>query len=169
SHTNEFRVKINEVRNTLGSEVLTTISEDFGVGMSVIIALALFRIKESTIQRIYGTDKRPDWQCQTRDNRLIVVESKGASSEAVQTGQRANAIRQKNRRQADVRVASLTLIRESDITLNKFIDPPSNADNMDAESQRQVLRAGHYASVFSFLGHSALSRYFSQMRKRILK
>src|SRR5690606_7723624 len=39
---------------------------------------------------------------------------------------------------------------------------------MDSELKKHILRAGHYASVFSFLGNSRLSKYYSQMRKRLL-
>jgi hypothetical protein len=166
--TGEFRVMITNVQGTLGSEVLKTLSEDFGVGLSVLIAGQLFHIKDSTIQRIYANDKRPDWQCQTNANQLLVVESKGASSEATKRAQRANAISQKGTRPADIRVASLTLIREHEVSMAEFVDPPGDEPEFDPQSQRQIMRAGHYASAFSFLGHSALSRYFSQMRKRIL-
>ena len=49
SNTIEFRVKLNEIRVTDGQEVLTSLSEDFGVGISVIIAESLFNLKYSTI------------------------------------------------------------------------------------------------------------------------
>ncbi|MBE3853655.1 hypothetical protein HJ177_22625 [Vibrio parahaemolyticus] len=58
SGTDEFRVKINDIRSINGSETLTSISEDFGVGISVVIADKLFNIKRSTIQKIYGTKKK---------------------------------------------------------------------------------------------------------------
>ncbi|SKB41034.1 PD-(D/E)XK nuclease domain-containing protein [Daejeonella lutea] len=164
----DFKVRISNVQITLGSEILKTLSEDFGVGLSVIIAANLFHIKDSTIQRIYSHDKRPDWQCQTKGNDLLVVESKGASSDTTSERQRLNAVRQKGTRVADIRVASLTVIREHAPSSTKFVDPPVNEPNMNVELQRQILRAGHYASVFSFLGHSEFSRYYSKMRKRII-
>jgi len=165
----EFRVRIGQIRDRPGSEALTSISEDFGVGLSVVIASRLFRIEDSTIQRIYSNDKRPDWSGQTSTRRLMVVESKGASSEATRQTQRRSALVQKAKLQADIRVASLSLIQEDAMAHTQLVDPPAEEPAMDAEQQRQVLRAGHYASAFSFLGQSALSRYFSQMRKRILQ
>ncbi len=167
SNTRDFRVNINDIRNFRGSEVLKTISEDFGVGISVIVAMNLFNIKYSTIQRIYGNDKRPDWSCQTFDNRILIVESKGASSQTTLDTQRTNALVQKQRRNGDVKVASFTLIKENLISTTSFLDPPISPDNMDSEMNNRILRAGHYSSVFSFLGHSVLSKYFSQMRNRL--
>ncbi len=81
TNTNDFRVNINKIRNEVRIEDFITISEDFGVGISVIVAMNLFDIEYSTIQRIYGRDKRPDWSCQTLDNRIIIVESKGTSDQ----------------------------------------------------------------------------------------
>ncbi len=169
SNTIEFRVKIDAIRQNGGVEVLTTISEDFGVGFSVVIAEKLFNIKFSTIQRIYGHQKRPDWKCQTNNNQTLVVESKGASSQTTSNSQELNALIQKAQETGDIKVASLTVINENTISTNKFLDPPINSDDMDWEMENKILRAGHYSSVFSFLGHSVLSKYYSQMRKRLLK
>lgn len=169
SNTNDFKVRINDIRNVLGSEKLKSISEDFGVGISIVVAMQLFNIRYSTIQRIYGNDKRPDWSCQTENNRILIVESKGSSSQATSNTQQARAIIQKNRRNGDVKIASLTVINENTISTNRFIDPPIYPDDMDFEIKNKILRAGHYSSVFSFLGNSALSKYYSQMRKRLLK
>lgn len=168
TNTNDFRVRIQDIRNNGGQEVLTSVSEDFGVGISVVIAEALFNIKYSTIQRIYGTDKRPDWKCQTYDNRTLIIESKGSSSQATSDRQEARALIQKNRRNGDVKIASLTVINENQISTNRYLDPPIEPDNMDSEMQNRILRAGHYSSVFSFLGISVLSKYYSQMRNRLM-
>lgn len=168
SNTNEFRIKLNSIRQNGGQEVLVSISEDFGVGISVVIAEKLFNIKYSTIQRIYGHQKRPDWKCQTNNNRILVIESKGASSQATSNNQEANALIQKAQGTGDVKIASLTVINENTISTNRFLDPPINADNTDSGMKNKILRAGHYSSVFSFLGHSVLSKYYSQMRKRLL-
>lgn len=169
SNTNEFRIKLNSIRQNGGQEVLASISEDFGVGISVVIAEKLFNIKYSTIQRIYGHQKRPDWKCQTNNNRILVVESKGASSQATSNAQEANALIQKAKETGDIKVASLTVINENTISTNRFLDPPINSDDMDWRMENKILRAGHYSSVFSFLGNSVLSKYYSQMRKRLLK
>ncbi len=169
SNTKEFRIQLNSIRQNGGQEVLASISEDFGVGISVVIAENLFNIKYSTIQRIYGHKKRPDWKCQTTNDKILVIESKGASSQTTSNNQENNALFQKAQETGDVKVASLTVINEDVISTNKFLDPPINSDNMDSSMKNKILRAGHYSSVFSFLGHSILSTYYSQMRKRLLK
>ena len=167
TNTNDFRIKINEIRQVNGSETLISISEDFGIGISVIIAESLFNTKRSTIQKIYGTGRRPDWKCQLTDNRIFVAEGKGATSIAKSRTQLAHALDQKTREPGDIRVASLTVLNENTISTNRYLDPPIENDNMSPEMQNHILRAGHYASVFSFLGNSRLSRYYSQMRKRL--
>jgi len=169
TNTNDFRVRIQDIRDNSGQEVLTTISEDFGVGISVIIAEELFDIKYSTIQRIYGNDKRPDWKCQTYDNRTLIIESKGASSQATSDRQETRSLIQKNRRNGNVKIASLTVLNENQISTNRYLDPPIEPENIDSEMQNRILRAGHYSSVFSFIGISALSKYYSQMRNRLMK
>jgi len=167
SNTNEFRVRINDIRSINGSETLTSVSEDFGVGISVVIAENLFNIKRSTIQKIYGTGRRPDWKCQTQNNRILVVESKGSISLQTSLQQEVNALDQKTKEPGDVQVASLTVLNEDTISTNRFLDPPIENSNLSPIMENHILRAGHYASVFSFLGNSKLSRYYSQMRKRL--
>jgi hypothetical protein len=167
SNTNEFRIKIDEIRHINGSETLISISEDFGIGISVVVAESLFDIKRSTIQKIYGKGRRPDWKCQLTDNRIFVAEGKGSTSIATSNSQQALALDQKTREPGDIRVASLTVLNEDTISTNRYLDPPIENDNVKPEMQNHILRAGHYASVFSFLGNSRLSRYYSQMRKRI--
>lgn len=167
SDSEDLKIKINETRLSCGSEILTTMSEDFGVGISVVISMSLYNVQESTIQRIYGNDKRPDWKCQTEDNRILIVESKGSTSMATSRTQETNALYQKTRRNGDIKVASLTVLNENQISTNRFLDPPIEPNNMDSQMKNKILRAGHYSSVFSFLGHSVLSNYFSQMRKRL--
>lgn len=167
--SNDFQVKLSEIRQSEGPEVLKSISEDFGVGLSVVIAESLFKIKFSTIQRIYGNDKRPDWKCQTRDDRTLVVESKGATSQTTSAKQENVALVQKTKRTANVRIASLSVLNETQISTNRFLDPPTPNISLNNELQYKILRAGHYSSVFSFLGIPFLSRYYSQMRNRLLK
>lgn len=167
-NTNEFRIRLDEIREKIGNEKLNRISEDFGAGISIVIAEKLFNIKFSTIQRIHGTDKRPDWKCQTLDNRTLIVESKGSSSQSTSNNQEVRALQQKLRRVGDVRIASMTVLNENKISTNRFIDPPIETNNIDNELQNKILRAGHYSSVFSFLGFSLLSKYYSQMRNRLL-
>jgi len=168
SDTN-FRIKINEIRADRGSEILGSISEDFGVGISIVIAEKLFNIEFSTIQRVFGNQKRPDWKCQTKDNRILVVESKGSSSLQTSLGQTDNALIQKTKATGDIKIASLTLINEDEISTNRFLDPPIRPSDYDSEMENKILRAGHYSSIFSFLGNVALSRYYIQMRKRLMR
>ncbi len=165
--TNEVRIRINDIRQINGSETLTTVSEDFGVGISVVISESLFDIKRSSIQKIYGTSKRPDWKCQMNDNRILVVESKGSTSVQTSNSQVRNAIIQKNKHRGDIKIASLTVLNENSISEARYLDPPIESNNNSPEMENHILRAGHYASVFSFLGNSKLSRYYSQMRKRL--
>lgn len=169
SNTHEFRVKLGELRDNNGSEVLSTISEDFGVGISVIVAEALYNIRFSTIQRIYGHDKRPDWKCQTTDNRTLIIESKGTSYQVASVVLGKRALIQKTKRNGDVKIASISVFNEDNISTNRFLDPPIVPGKIDSEMQNKILRAGHYSSVFSFLGFPLLSRYYSQMRDRLLK
>lgn len=167
TNTSEFRVKINEIRQLNGTETLTSVSEDFGIGISVVIAENLFSTQRSTIQKIYGTGSRPDWKCQLEDNRILVVEAKGATSNAVSNNQEARALLQKTKEPGDIQIASLTILSENHISSNRYLDPPIENNDMSSEMQNHILRAGHYASVFSFLGNSKLSKYYSQMRKRL--
>ena len=44
TNTNDFRIRISEIRQNGGQEVLASISEDFGVGISVVIAESLFNL-----------------------------------------------------------------------------------------------------------------------------
>ncbi len=168
SDTDEFRVKINNIRSINGSETLTSISEDFGVGISVVIADKLFNIKRSTIQKIYRTKKRPDWKCQTHNNRILVFEAKGTISVHTSRNQEAQALAQKNQELGDVKIASLTILNEDSISTNRFLDPPIESSDIAPMMENHILRAGHYASVFSFLGNSKLSKYYSQIRKRLI-
>lgn len=167
SDIDEFRVRINDIRTINGSETLTSISEDFGVGISVVIAENLFNIKRSTIQKIYGTGRRPDWKCQTRNNRILVVEAKGSISMQTSLQQEVDALEQKTKEAGDVKVASLTVLNENSVSTNRFLDPPIENSDISPMMENHILRAGHYASVFSFLGNSKLSKYYSQMRKRL--
>lgn len=167
TNTNEFRIKVNEIRQINGSETLISISEDFGIGVSVVVSESLFNIRRATIQKIYGTKKRPDWKCQLIDNRILVVEGKGSTSMQTSYNQEARALIQKTKEPGDIRVASLTVLNENGISTTRYLDPPVENDNISPEMQNHILRAGHYASVFSFLGNSKLSRYYSQMRNRL--
>lgn len=164
----DFKIKINEIRHINGSETLKSITEDLGIGISVVLAEKFFNVKSSTIQRIYGTKKRPDWKCQLVDGRILVTEGKGSISITTSQNQEDNALVQKTKEPGDIQIASLSVFYENQISENRYIDPPIENDDISNEMKKHILRAGHYASVFSFLGNSRLSRYYSQMRKRLL-
>jgi len=168
SNNPEFRLKINDIRVNNGSETLKSITEDLGIGISVVLAEKFFDVNSSTIQKIYGTGKRPDWKCQFNDGRILVVEGKGSISIDTSRTQERNALVQKTKEPGDIQIASLSIFKENEISCNRYIDPPIESDEMDSELKKHILRAGHYASVFSFLGNSRLSKYYSQMRKRLL-
>lgn len=171
SNTKDFRVRIKDIRQSHGSEILKTISEDFGVGISVVLAQEFFNIEPSTIKKIplSNKTKNPDWECQTKNNRIIIVEGKGSIDKYTSNTQLKDARIQKNSRIGNVKIASATLLNESKISTNRFVDPPISPDEMDPNFKNKILRAGHYASVFSFLGQSTLSKYYSQLKNRLLK
>jgi hypothetical protein len=150
----DFKVKINEIRHLNGSETLKSISEDLGVGISVVIVESLFDIKSSTITKIKGTGKRPDWQCQTKSDEIIIVECKSAISATTSTTQQSNALLQKNQLSGDIKIASLTILNENDISNNRLIDPPIGREAKSPIMENHILRARHYASTFSLLGSS---------------
>ncbi len=170
SVSNEFRVRVNALRIANGPDAIRAVSEDLGVGLSVCIASKLYNIDHTTVQKdiTSGKGKRPDWSCQTQNQRVIVIESKGSISVAGSKAQLTRALQQKvGGRQGDIKIASASLINENEITSVKFVDPPIIQDNLDPQTRRAIWRAAHYTSVFSFLGHAELSRYFAQMKRRI--
>jgi len=167
SNTSDFKVHISKIRTLRGPEDLASISQDFGVGISAVITESFFKIKPSTITRILRSGKRPDWKCQTDDDRTLIVESKGSSSALTSRKQEINGAVQKIQESGDVHIASYTIINEDSISINRFLDPPIESNNNSRNKENNIMRAGHYASTFSFLGSSRLSIYYSQMRKRL--
>lgn len=169
-NTNEFRLRISDMQNTLSSEIISEISEEFGVGLSVVIARKLFDIDTVTIQKIKGIKgTRPDWSAILKNNRKIVVESKGSINGGSSDSQENDALVQKRAVQADLNIASISEFYENKISYNRFLDPPSENNELDIEYEKKIHKAGHYSSVFSFLGQSMLSRYFSWMRNKLEK
>lgn len=166
-NSNEFRVKISEIRRRRGPEDLTSISEDFGVGISICIAESLYDIRRSTIKKLTGTGSRPDWKCQTTKNKILIIEAKGSTDKYTSKKQEKRAIEQKENEIGDIKIASITLLNENETSTNRFWDPPIGSNHQNPEVENHILRAGHYASLFSFLGNSRLSRYYLKMRKRL--
>lgn len=160
-------VKINEIRNRLGSEKLGDFSEDFGIGLALCVADYLYKINPTTIAPIRATNKRPDIRCFTMENEELIIESKGYSDRNNLNRQIANAVAQKRTRNADIRAVSLTLIKENDATSTEFIDPPSRPNEEDIEKRKRIIMAEHYSAVFNFIGQKELSRYYRLMRDKI--
>lgn len=165
--TPELRIKIEETRARLGAEELTQMSEDFGVGISAEIASTLFPLDISTVQKIKTTGTRPDWEGQTNSGLIMIVEAKGSINQTTADRQLIDGRSQKASAFGDIKIVSSTLLKENEISVTRLVDPPIGPDDTDPQLQRKILRAGHYASVFNFLGHPALSKYFSQMQKRL--
>lgn len=160
-------VKIQDIRDRLGSEKLGDFSEDFGIGLALCVADYLYKINPTTVVPIRATNKRPDIKCFTMENEELIIESKGYSDKYNLNGQRTNAINQKRSRTADIRVVSLTLINETDSTRTEFVDPPTKPSDEDIEKRKRMLMAEHYSAVFNFIGQKELSRYYRLMHDKI--
>lgn len=165
----ELKLRINEIRTCLEGETLGKISEEIGVGLSVVVTTKLFPVLKSTICRIKrtGGGKRPDWKCLLNDNQSLHVEAKGCTSKGTRTTQLKEAIEQKNSLPADFCIAAATLLKEDNISEMIIKDPPSSGDYPSTVNRKLVYRAYHYSSVFSFMGEEALSIYFEKMAKRL--
>lgn len=163
----ELKVDLSEIRAKLDSERLGKISEDFGVGVAVLVADYLYGLNRSTLVKIPSTGRRPDMKCLTKHNHEIIVESKGYSDYHNLMGQLGHATQQKNAVAADIHTVSLTLISEDEVCKNWFFDPPIINNEGDFELKTRLLKAEHYSAVFSFIGQSQLSKYFNYMGKKI--
>ncbi|MGG1679524.1 restriction endonuclease [Neobacillus sp. NRS-1170] len=164
---NDFKVEIDRIRNLLGSETLGKISEDFGVGIAVLVADYLYNIDLTTLHRITEHGKRPDIKCMTSYGEELVVESKGYTNYNNLRGQLSNAQIQKRSISSDIHTVSLTLLNQDSISTNEFIDPPSQPNEKNKELIIKIQKAKHYSAVFSFIGQSELSKYFSFMKNRL--
>lgn len=168
SDGHELRLKINETRNWLGSEMLTEVSELMGVGLSVSVISQLYEVQQSTIHKIIGINsRRPDWMCLLCNGTSLLVEAKGSTNTETWKKQLKAAVNQKNSAEADVKVAAATVLNENAVSKMKIIDPPTSNDDIRNEQWKHIYRANHYASVFSFWGDDVLSLYFEKMSKRL--
>lgn len=166
--TPDLKMKITETRTALGSEMLTEVSELMGVGLPVVVVSKLFDVQPSTIHKIIGVaSRRPDWECLLKDNRTLLVESKGTTNKATSTQQLKRAVQQKNAMQGDVKVAAASVLNETVASKMKIVDPPVIEGGVANNNKRHVFRAWHYMSLFSFLGDDVLSLYFEKMAKRL--
>lgn len=160
-------LRITDIRRHSGSELLTVVSGDMGVGLSVVVMSHLFDVDKSTICKIIGTGRRPDWRCLLKDGRVMLVEAKGSTSQATSNRQLSEAVDQKGHYQGDVRIATATLLNEKVASKMSIVDPPVVENRDGGNMQRHVFRANHYASLFSFMGDDVLSLYFEKMAKRL--
>lgn len=162
-NTNEFRI----IRSA-DIETQQDISEEFGIGLSALVADSLFNLNYSTLVRIPRNMRasKPDIQAFTRNNHRIVWEAKGSINPFPQSVIQ-RAVGQKNTVPAHFRFVSLSNLNENSICMVDLIDPPYDDSNLN-DSEKLVLKADHYSSIFNFIGQGELSKYFSLMRKRIL-
>jgi hypothetical protein len=146
-----------------------SLSEDFGVGLSVLVAEHYYRINWSTLGKIRRTrGSKPDIKCFSNTNEEIRIEAKGSTNKHTRRCQKSHALRQKNNPSpADVNVASCALLKENSISDVDFSDP-SVIPPEDARYERSLLKADHYARTFNLIGQNELSRYFNLMRQRII-
>lgn len=167
--TSDFCIKITDIKEEDKSgEVLKGLSELYGLGLSVIITDELFNVNSDTISQITNTGKkRMDWECKLQDGRTILVEAKGTIDNRKRDRQRQDAIEKKRKtHREDLKIASLALLKENDISDVEYRDPLIN--NMEKNINNiDILRATHYINAFSFLGNMRIARYFMQMRKRL--
>jgi len=150
-------------------DVQRTLSEDFGVGLSVLTADHFYGIDWNTVTKIKRTrGSKPDIKCFSLANELIIIEAKGTTSVYTRNTQKSAALRQKNTvASAHVKVGSCTLLNENSISDVDFFDPPF-IPTTDIRYEKALQRADHYARVFNLIGQKELSIYFSLMRQRIV-
>lgn len=163
----ELKVKTADIKANSGSELLTVVSGDLGVGLSVVVISQLFDVDKSTICKIIGNGRRPDWKCLLKDGRVMLVESKGSTSRVTSNNQLTEAVDQKRHYIGDVRIAAATLLNETASSKMRIVDPPIVENVSEGNMRRHVYRANHYASVFSFMGEEVLSLFFEKMAKRL--
>lgn len=158
----EFMIKIFP-----DAQIQATISEDLGIGLSVLITDYLYEIDWSTLSKIKlsGQQSGADITCLTKSGQTIVIEAKGTTNEYTRTSQKKDALGQKVMHPADFNLASCSLLKDNNISDVDFLDPPEV--NKNRKFDRGILMADHYTRMFNFIGQRELSRYFNLMRKRI--
>ncbi len=159
----DFKVRIED----RDDDIQIIISRKLGEGISVNVADFIFGLKWSTLAKIKRRGvSLPDIKAFSNLSRYLVWEAKG-SINTYSNEEKNHAVRQKNRRPADVNFASLAILRENLITQVEILDPPSmNPENLG--EKELLLKAGHYSRIFNFIGQKELGLYFDHMRKRIL-
>jgi hypothetical protein len=145
------------------------ISEDLGVGLSVLVTDHYYKINWTTLGKIRRRrGSKPDIACMSLSNESITIEAKGSTSEGWRSCQRNYAYNQKRGPlPSNVSVASCALLKEDSISDIDYFDPPIIPPE-DPKYERALLKADHYARVFNLIGQDELSKYFDYMRQRVL-
>jgi hypothetical protein len=146
-----------------------SLSEDFGVGLSVLVADHFYRINWSTLGKPQRTSGyKSDIKCMSKTDEEIRIEAKGSTNRYMRSCQKTLALNQKNNPStANVSVASCALLNENSISDVDFSDPPFIPPE-DARYEKSLLKADHYARTFNLIGQNELSKYFNLMRQRII-
>lgn len=162
--SSDFKIIFNE-----DTEVKKEISEELGIGLSVLIADHFYNLKWSTLGKIPLTrgKSKPDIRCFTSESQEIVIEAKGTISKYTRELQKKRSLQQKGQVPADISISSCSLLKSEAISDVEFIDPPVIPPN-DKKYTELILKADHYSRIFNFIGQQELSVYFNLMRKRII-
>jgi hypothetical protein len=153
----------------LDSDKQRRISEDLGVGLSVLVTDHYYKIDWTTLGKIPRRKKSaPDISCMSLSNESITIEAKGSIDAGWNGYQRSYAQDQKRGPiPSNVSVASCALLIEASISRVDYLDPPLIPPE-DPEYSRSLLKADHYARIFNLIGQKELSEYFNYMRQRVL-
>ena len=151
------------------AEIKKEISEEFGIGLSVLIADHFYNIQWSTLGKIplTGGISKPDITCLTSESQEIVIEAKGTINKYTRNKQKKRSLEQKVQVPADICISSCSLLKSETISDVDFSDPPVISPN-DKKYTELLLKADHYSRIFNFIGQQELSVYFNLMRKRII-
>ena len=163
-NSNEFKIFYHP-----DSEAKIRISEELGIGLSVLVANHFYNIRWSTLTKIplTGNQSKPDIRCLTSRSKLMVIEAKGTIRESTRQSQKAHSLDQKLTIFGDIRVSSCSLLNSESISNVEFLDPPIIPPN-DEKYTELLLKADHYSRIFNFIGQNELSTYFNLMKKRII-
>ena len=145
------------------------ISEDLGVGLSVLVTDHYYQIDWTTLGKIKRRKKSmPDIACMSLSKESITIEAKGSTNESYRRRQKKYAQHQKHGPiPTKVSVASCALFNEASISDIQYLDPPLLPPE-DADYERSLLKADHYARLFNLIGQKELSKYFNYMRLRVI-
>ena len=163
-NSDEFKIRIHH-----DPEVQAKTSEEFGIGLSIVVADYFFKLKWQTLSKISLTNRqsRPDIKVFSDLDKQIVIEAKGTVDKYTKENrQKPEALRQKMREPSDINIASCALLKEHDISELDFLDPDT-VSPLHWGNKQKFFAADHYARIFNFIGQKELSEYFNLMRKRI--